>query len=163
MEARHGYFVNRPRVFPRPFRGALPAKLAATAALCLAAGACVSNPFADAQVDPRSPIAKEVATSVKPDAATPKFAEIPARPKDVRPLRQFGVAAQRVDNAAADLAAQTTDDKFTLNDTQTFAAQAQAAAGPEAGPTQAQQATETEAYAAAMRKRATPPPPLKHQ
>jgi hypothetical protein len=160
MNARHGQFVNRPSVFP----GALPARLAGSAALCLALGGCLSsNPFTDAQVDPRSPIAKEVATTVKPDAPYPTFAAIPDRPKDVRPVRQFGVAAQQVDKAAADLMAQTSDDKFTLNDTDTFTAQAQAAAGPEAAPSQAQQAAETEAFAAALRKRATPPPPAKHQ
>jgi hypothetical protein len=159
MNARHGHFVNRPRVFP----GASLAKLAGAAALCLTLGGCISNPFTDAQVDPRSPIAKEVATTVKPDAPTPTFASIPARPKDVRPVRQFGVAAQQVDKAAAELAVQTADDKFTLNNTETFAAEAQAAAGTEAAPTQAQQAAETEAFAAAMRKRATPPPPAKHQ
>jgi hypothetical protein len=160
MNARDGHFVNRPRVF----LGTLPVRLAGPAALCLALGGCLSsNPFTDAQVDPRSPIAKEVATTVKPDAPYPTFASIPARPKDVRPVRQFGVAAQQVDQAAAELTAQTADDKFTLNNTETFAAEAQTAAGPAAAPTQAQQAGETEAFAAAMRKRATPPPPAKHQ
>jgi hypothetical protein len=155
MNARDGHFVNR-------LLG-LPARLAGVAALCLASSACISNPFVDAQVDPRSPIAKEVASAVKPDAATPTFASVPSRPKDVRPVRQFGVAAQQVDRAAANLAAQTADDKFTLNDTETFAAQAQAAAGPDNGPTTAQAAAETDAFAAAMRKRATPPPQAKHQ
>ena len=159
MNARHGQFVNRLRVF----LGAWSARLAGPAALCLGLSACVGNPFADAQVDPRSPIAKEVATSVKPDAPYPTFAAIPGRPKDVRPVRQFGVAATQIDKAAADLAQQTADDKFTLQNTETFAAEAQKAAGPEASPTQAQQAAETEAFAAALRKRATPPPPAKHQ
>ena len=158
MNARHGYFVNRPRVV----LGGLTAKLAGPAVLCLGLSACIANPFVDAQVDPRSPIAKEVATAVKPDAPTPTFASIPPRPKDVRPVRQFGVAARQVDKAAAELAAQTADDKFTLQNTDTFAAEAQRAAGPEAAPSQAQQSAETEAFAAALRKRATPPPQAKH-
>ena len=156
MNARHGHFVKRHPV-------ALPARLAATAAFCALTAACVGNPFVDAQVDPRSPIAKEVASSVKPDAPYPSFAAIPARPKDVRPVRQYGVAAQQVDRAAEQLTAATADDKFTLQNTDTFAAEAQAAAGPAVAPSQAQQAAETEAYAAAMRKRATPPPQAKHQ
>ena len=141
----------------------LAAKLLASAGACALLAACVGNPFADAQVDPRSPIAKEVATSVKPDAPYPTFATIPARPKDVRPVRQFGVATAQIDKAATDLERETGPDKFTLQDTETYAAQAQAAAGPDApAAAAAQQAAETEAYAAALRKRATPPPPLKH-
>jgi hypothetical protein len=158
MNARDGSFVNR----PWDVLGAWPAKLAASAALCGLLGGCISNPFVDAQVDPRSPIAKEVAASVKPDAPYPSFAAIPPRPKDVRPVRQFGVAAAQVDTAAAQLAAETSDDKFSLQNTDTFAAEAQKAAGPEASPSQSQQAAETEAFAAALRKRATPPPPQKH-
>jgi len=158
MNARLGSFVNRlPDVL-----AALPAKLASAAALCALTAGCVANPFVDAQVDPRSPIAKEVAASVKPDAPYPSFAAIPARPKDVRPVRQFGVAAAQVDTAAAQLAAETTDDKFSLQNTDMFAAEAEKAAGPAASPNQAQQAAETEAFAAALRKRATPPPPEKH-
>ena len=154
MNARHGHFVNR--------HAALSARLAVGAGICALLGGCVGNPFVDAQVDPRSPIAKEVATAVKPDAPYPSFAAIPARPTNLRPVRQYGVAARQVDQAAADLVAQTSDDKFSLQDTATYAAEAQKAAGPEAPPTQAQQAGETEAFAAALRKRATPPPPQKH-
>jgi hypothetical protein len=154
MNARDGHFVNR--------RAALGARLLASVAGCALTAACIGNPFQDAQVDPRSPIAKEVATSVKPDAPYPTFAAIPARPKDVRPVRQFGVAANQIDKAAAELTEQTGADKFSLTDTATFAAQAQAAAGPEAPATAAQQGADTEAFAAALRKRATPPPPEKH-
>jgi hypothetical protein len=154
MNARNGHFVNRLTV--------LGARLAGSAAVCALLSGCLGNPFADAQVDPRSPIAKEVATTVKPDAPYPTFAGIPARPKDVRPVRQYGVAAKQVDKAADELAQQTSDDKFTLQNTETFAAEAQAAAGPDAQPTQAEQAAATEAFAASQRKRATPPPPAKH-
>jgi hypothetical protein len=155
MNARNGHFVNRWTV--------LGARLAGSAALCALLAGCVGNPFADAKVDPRSPIAKEVATSVKPDAPYPTFAAVPGRPKDVRPVRQYGVAANQIVKAADQLAAETSDEKFTLQNTETFAAEAQAAAGPAAEPTQADKAAETEAFAAALRKRATPPPPAKHQ
>jgi hypothetical protein len=154
MNARRSHFVNRHAI--------LPVRLAAGAGVCALLCGCVGNPFVDAQVDPRSPIAKEVATSVKPDAPYPSFAAIPARPKGLRPVRQYGVAANDVAKAAAELSAQTSDDKFSLQDTDTFAAEAQKAAGPEAAPSQAQQGEATESFAAAMRKRATPPPPAKH-
>jgi hypothetical protein len=155
MNARCGRFVNR--------KATLGVRILASAAACVLSAGCIVNPFADAQVDPRSPIAKEVATAVKPDAPYPTFMTIPARPKDLRPLRQFGVATAQIDKAAADLIAQTGDDKFSLQHTDTFAAEAQAAAGPEAPPAAASQAADTEAFAAALRKRATPPPPAKHQ
>ncbi|MFL5298028.1 MAG: hypothetical protein ACJ798_16760 [Phenylobacterium sp.] len=130
-----------------------------SAAGCALLAACVGNPFEDAKVDPRSPIAKEVAASVKPDAPYPTFAAIPPTPKDLRPRPQYGQAAQRVDRAAADLVQATADDKWTLSNTEAFASEAQAAAGPAAAPPSS---AETEAFAAAQRRRATPPPPAKH-
>jgi hypothetical protein len=158
MNARDGHFVKRPKAFP----AALAARLVASSALCALSAACVGNPFADAKVDPRSPIAKEVATSVKPDAAYPNLAAIPGRPKDVRPVRQFGVAAADVDKAAAQLTTATSEDKFTLQNTDIFAAEAQAAAATGDAPPPATSAADTEAFASTLRKRATPPPPAKH-
>ena len=149
MNAPNGQIVNRYRT--------LGAKLLACAAGCALVSACIA--FQDAQVDPRSPVAKEVATTVKPDAPYPTFAGVPGRPKDVRPVRQFGVAAAQVDRASAQLAQATADDKWTLSNTETFAAHAQTEAGPATSPSAT---AETEAFAAAQRKRATPPPPAKH-
>jgi hypothetical protein len=149
MNAPNGQIVNRYR--------ALGAKLLACAAGCALVSGCIA--FQDAQVDPRSPVAKEVAASVKSDAPYPTFAGVPSRPKNVRPLRQFGVAAAQVDRAAAQLAQATADDKWTLTNTETFAAQAQTEAGPAIAPPAT---AETEAFAAAQRKRATPPPRAKH-
>ena len=117
MNARRGQFV-------KPYR-ALGVKLLSLAAGCILLGACAGNPFADAKIDPRSPVAGDVARLVRPDAPYPTFAAIPPVPKDIRPPRQFG----------------------------------QAAAGPDAEPGKA---ADTEAFAAALRKRATPPPPAKH-
>ncbi len=136
------------------------AKLMACVGACALLGGCVGNPFEDASVDPRSPIAKEVPKLVRPDAAYPTFAAVPPVPKDVRPHRQYGVAAAQVDKAAADLERATADDTWTLKaDTATYAAQARAEAGPDLP---AASAADTEAFAAALRKRATPPPPAKH-
>ncbi|WP_309604842.1 hypothetical protein [Phenylobacterium sp.] len=116
---------------------------------------CVGNPFADARVDPRSPVASEVARSVRPDAAYPTFASIPAVPKDLRPHRQYGVQAAGIDAAAAELVRDTADDSWTLRNTDAFAAEIRAAAGPDAVPGQA---ADTEAFAKELRRRATPPP-----
>jgi hypothetical protein len=151
MNARRGYFV-------KPYR-ALGVKLLASAAACGLLCACVGNPFADAKVDPRSPIAGEVAKAVRPDAAYPTFAAIPPVPKDLRPRRQYGAAARQVDQAAAQVEQATADNIWSLSNTDTFAADAQRAAGPDQA---APQPADTEAFAAALRKRATPPPPAKH-
>jgi hypothetical protein len=151
MNARRSQFV-------KPYRG-LGVKLLASAAVCGLLSACAGNPFEDAQVDPRSPIAREVAKSVRPDAPYPTFAAVPAAPKDLRPRRQYGTAAGQVEAAASQLDQATADNTWTLRDTDTFAAEAQRAAGPDQA---APQPADTEAFAAAQRKRATPPPLAKH-
>src|SRR5258707_272233 len=111
MNARRGQFV-------KPYRD-LGGKLLASAAACALLSACVGNPFADAQVDPRSPIAKEIPKTIRPDAAYPPFAAIPPVPKDVRPRKQYGVAAAQAEQASSQLAAATADDAWTLNNTET--------------------------------------------
>ncbi|HEY8004326.1 MAG TPA: hypothetical protein VIE16_08865 [Phenylobacterium sp.] len=141
--------VRRPRA---------AARLLASAGACALLAACVGNPFEDAKVDPRSPVAGEVAKAVRPDAAYPTFASIPPVPKDVRPHRQYGQAADTIEQARTDLEHATADNTWTLNDTEAFAARARADAGPDLG---APQASDTEAFAKAQRKRATPPPPPK--
>ena len=148
-----------------PFRERLPsAELAASAsgergALhdLLSAG-CVGNPFADAKVDPRSPIAAEVATSVHPNAHYPTFKSIPPVPKDVRPHKQYGEQAALTEKEAAALVAATADNTWTLSGTEAFAAQARADAGPLLPPGQP---ADTAAFAKDLKARATPPPPPK--
>jgi len=142
-------FVNAPA---RP----LAARLLAAAAACAATTACVGNPFEDAKVDPRSPIAAEVTQSVRADAPYPTFRGIPPVPKDVRPHRQYGELAARTEREAADLVTATADDTWTLNNSESFAAKARADAGPELPPAQP---GETEAFAKDQKARATPPPP----
>jgi len=151
MNARRGQFV-------KPNRD-LGLKFLAAASGCMLLSACVGNPFEDAKVDPRSPVAGEVAKSVRPDAPYPTFAAIPPKPKDIRPRRQYGRAAEQVDQAAAQLERATAPSTWTLERTTDFAAAAQSAAGPQIDTPPA---GATEAYAAALRKRATPPPPAKH-
>src|SRR3954451_15552176 len=109
MNARRGHFV-------KPNRG-LGLKLLAIAGGCALVGGCVANPFEDAKVDPRSPIAAEVAKTVRPNAAYPTFAAIPARAKDARPPRQYGQAATRVDQAPAQVSAAPAPDTWTLEPT----------------------------------------------
>jgi hypothetical protein len=149
MHMRSSLFVNvrQPR---------LAAKLVAGAAGYSLLAGCVGNPFVDAHVDPRSPIAAEVAKSVHPNAPYPTFASIPPAPKDVRPHAQYGQAAARLEKDAATLVAQTGPDTWTIKDTDSFAAQTRTDAGPALPPASN---AETEAFARAQKARATPPPP----
>lgn len=123
---------------------------------CALLSACVGNPFEDAKVDPRSPIAAEVAKSVRSGAAYPTFASIPPVPKDVRPHAQYGRAAGQIEKDAANLIAATGDNSWNIVNTDAFAATARADAGPILPPVSA---SDTEAFAREQKARATPPPP----
>jgi hypothetical protein len=117
---------------------------------------CIGDPFHDAQVDPHSPVAAEVARVARIKTDYPTFASIPAKPTDVRPVKQYGRAAQAIEDARADLEAQTAPETWSLDDAEGFAAKARAAAGAEAPPTKN---GDTAAFVDTQRKRATPPPP----
>jgi hypothetical protein len=148
MDVRSSLFVNVRRY-------GRDARLLASVGACVMLSACFSNPFKDAKVDPRSPIAAEVARTVRPDAPYPTFAGIPPIPKDVRPHKQYGQAADQIEQAAAAVNRATAANTWTLSDSETFAARARAAAGPELAPAEP---SDTEAFAKDLRKRATPPP-----
>lgn len=117
---------------------------------------CIGNPFADAKVDPASPVAAEVARIAKTNTDYPSFADIPAIPQDLRPVRLYGREARAVKQAGEKLVAETAPETWTLKNTESFAAEAQRDAGPtfEEGPQR-----DPEAFARELRERATPPPP----
>lgn len=132
--------------------------LAAAAAAALVSG-CIANPFADAKVDPASPIAAEVAKAAHVNAAYPSFSDIPKTPKDLRPVRQYGRAADDLQVAAAELVRATAPETWSLTgDTEAFAGGARSQVGAELPPADP---AATEAYVKELRKRATPPPPPK--
>ena len=149
MRTRSSLFVN-------VRRSLLAAKLLAGAAGCMLVSGCVGNPFEDAKVDPRSPIAAEVAKSVRTNAAYPTFKSMPPVPKDVRPHLQYGQTADQIEKEAKVLTAATADNTWTLSGTDAFAAKAQADVGPDLPPVQP---GDTEAFARDQKARATPPPP----
>jgi hypothetical protein len=151
MPVRSSLFVNARA--SRPAAGVM-----ACAGACALLAGCVGNPFADARVDPRSPIAAEVASTVRPDAPYPSFRGIPPVPKDVRPHRQYGVQAAQIEKERDALVAATADNTWTLTGTEAFASEAQTAAGPQLPPVQP---GETTAFAKDQKARATPPPPAK--
>ncbi|WP_293365942.1 hypothetical protein [Phenylobacterium sp.] len=132
--------------------------MAAGVGACALLSGCIANPFKDAIVDPRSPIAAEVTKTVNPDAPYPTFVAFPKTPEGVRPNPQYGVVAGRVEADGAQLIAATADSTWTLSGTDAFAAQVRAAAGPLLPPPAP---GDTEAFAKDLKARATPPPPVK--
>lgn len=111
-------------------------------------------------VDPRSPIAGDVAALAHQNKAFPTFASIPPEPKDVRPRKAWGQSALQVEAAGHKLERETADNTWTLSGTEAFAAAALRQAGPAISGAESTTAA-TEAYVREMRKRATPPPPPK--
>lgn len=128
-------------------------------AVAVVAGAALSgcaNPLAVRPVDPSSPVAAEVSKAARANEDFPSFSEVPAKPADVRPVRQYGQAAARIVQQRDALERDTAPGAWTLNGTDTFASKASRDAGPELAPGEA---ANPEAYAESLRRRATPPPP----
>jgi hypothetical protein len=132
------------------------ARLLAVAGACALTSGCVADPFKDSKVDPASPVAADVARMSRANTDYPSFSEIPALPKDVRPLRLFGQAAEDLKVAAVELEQATAPGTWTLNGTDEFAASARRDVGPELPPPSP---SDAEAFARELRERATPPPP----
>jgi len=144
--------ASRP-LFPTVRR--MTVALATTAGAALLSG-CVGNPFADAKIDPASPVAGEVARVTRQGGKLPTFASIPNPPTDVRPVAQYGQDAKGVLAAGDALTAATAPGTWTLQGTDDFADKARKDAGPQIEPPKPGDA---EAFAKALRERATPPPP----
>lgn len=135
--------------------------------LCAAAGltlsACVSvpyvEPYAEAPVDPSSPAAAAIQAQAVQPGAWPTFEGIPEMPTDLRTDEGWRLAVNTIEGDREALLQATAPSAWSLHDTDAFAARMQALVDfdpsdvPSAG-----QAAETEAWAAAMRARATPPP-----
>lgn len=136
-------------------RCAANGRLVALLAGCALSG-CAGNPFGEAKVDPTSPVAADVARLTRQPARLPTFAAIPKAPTDVRPLWQYGRDARRVQAAGQALTQATAPETWTLQGTDTFADRARQDAGPQIDPPAPGDA---EAFARALRERATPPPP----
>jgi hypothetical protein len=128
--------------------------LGGVAAAGLLAG-CM-DPIAGTRIDPASPVAAEVARISRSDQDYPSFREIPPKPNDVPPPHIYEARARALVVARDQLALATAPETWTLNNTETFLAKARRDVGPDLGPPEN---TDTESFAAASRKRATPPPP----
>jgi hypothetical protein len=123
---------------------------------CALLSACIGNPFKDAKIDPASPVAPDVAKMTRGDAKFPTFASIPPPPSDIRPLAQYGRSANSILAEGQALNRATAPETWTLQGTDDFAEKARRDAGPQLEPPTPGDA---EAFAKALRERATPPPP----
>lgn len=145
------------RKFMNAGKSMMAARFLGVAAAAALLSGCVTSPIASAKVDPNSPIAAEVEKLASQDHDFPSFNEIPPTPTDLRPAKVYGQRAEKVVAARDRLQAATAPNTWTLTgNTTAFAAGARRAAGPDIGPTTG---ADTEAFANAVRKRATPPPP----
>lgn len=130
------------------------ARLAVIGAGVMLAG-CVS-PFGSGAVDPASPVAADVQRLSRTDRPYPKFSDIPAVPKDIRPLAMYGQQAAELASLRDRLIAETAPETWALSGTEAFADQAKRDA-PDIPVTE--RTEDTEAFARQLQERATPPPP----
>lgn len=134
--------------------------------LCGAAaslGACVSvpavEPYAGAEVDPNSPAAAAIQAQAAERGAWPTFEGIPEVPTDLRGDEAWRMTVGEVEGDRLALLNATAPSTWSLTDTAGFAARMRDLIDFDPGDVpSAGQAAATEAWAAQMRARATPPP-----
>lgn len=117
------------------------------------------EPGASAEVDPRSPAAAEVTAAIHDPGPWPTFAGIPQIPEDVRESSAWRAAIADQEAEGLSTRRDAAEETWSLTATEAFEADARQQANPLGlqPPTDAEMA-ESEAYARALRKRATPPP-----
>lgn len=144
-------------IFWRAGRLALLAGAAMTLSACVAMESF--EPGAGAAIDPASSAAPAVAAAVADPGPWPTFADIPELPADLRSAQAWrdAVAEQEADGLST--RRDTAEGTWSLTATEAFAAdlRARVAEVDVHAPTDAEMA-ESEAYARALRARATPPP-----
>ena len=132
------------------------ARSAALVSACGLVAGCTGVPFTDAKIDPASSVAADVAKMTRQEGKFPTFASIPAPPKNLRPVAQYGRDARTVLAEGEALVAATAPATWTLQNTEAFAERGRKDAGPQLDPPTPGDA---EAFARELRERATPPPP----
>lgn len=134
----------------------------ALTALAAALGGCATT----AGVAPARP--ENAATGVVIDEAAirrrpyPRWSDFPAAPTNVPVPSQFAARVADTEAARERLAAEASQIEWTLANSEQWAASVRALVDPAlAAPVDANAAAETEAFAAAARAKATPPPVAK--
>jgi hypothetical protein len=137
--------------------------------LIAAVGACVSacatagdhNPFNFGRIDQASPAAADIHAAERAPGPYPRFAEIPAAPKDVRPVSAWKASVSDLWGVKRRTEAEAGAIPFVLTEGDADSwAQAERSKIPAVemiSPTR-DESDSAEAYAEAQRERATPPP-----
>ncbi|HEX4198217.1 MAG TPA: hypothetical protein VHZ26_12320 [Caulobacteraceae bacterium] len=119
-----------------------------------------NNYFLPGGVDQRSAVAAQVRAAEQEHGPYPRFSQIPALPKDVRPLSAWRARVSQTLAEKRQVDAANAAYPYTLQDTQAFAdTQHARIPATEAAPPSADAASASDAYAASVRARATKPPP----
>ena len=132
----------------------------AMAACIMLSGCGTQGLLSSTTIDPNSTVADQVAALVNEGGEYPTFAGIPPVPTDQRSLRAWGESASQIEALGTDLELATAEGTWSLSGTERFAAHSRSQIDM-APSLAASTAAETEAFARALRKRATPPPPPK--
>ncbi len=143
-------------------RAGLLALMAGGASACAEAGKL--NPLALGRIEPSSPVAADIETARRTPGPYPSFSRIPPAPTDVRPARAWRAAAYDAWGLKRRTEAEAAAIPFvlTVGEAEAWAEveRAKIPAAEMAAPT-ADASDQSEAFAAAERARATPPPPPK--
>lgn len=146
------------RIFWRTGRLALLA--GAGLALSACASTTLTEPGAGVPVDPASPAAAAVAAAAAQPGEWPTFASIPEIPADLRTPGEWRAAVEDQETEGLNTARAAAEETWSLTATEAFAADLRARANAlDVRPPTDAEIAESEAYARALRKRATPPPP----
>ena len=139
--------------------GRLTLLAGAAAGLTACASLPIIEPGAASGIDPRSAAAAEIAKAARTPGPWPTFADIPPIPEDVRSSAEWRAAVADQEAEGVYTTRNAAEDTWSLTATEAFEARAREEANPLGlrAPTDAGSA-ESEAYARARRKRATPPP-----
>lgn len=147
---------------PSPHRNKSSLIAAALVAGSLTLGGCLAHdPFAP-PTDPASAAAQQVNEAAARDMPYPRWADFPAAPTDVPTAGEFAMRVVATEEARTILEAQARDLVWTLDDSEGWATAQRSLVNRElAEPAAADALAQTEAWAAAARAEAVPPPVAK--
>jgi hypothetical protein len=134
-------------------------------AIVTAIGGCahapmLTNPLAAGGVNRESSVSAEVTAATHAEGSFPRFSQVPAIPTDVRPAPAWRTAVVSEWGQKRQTERQAAAIPFTLANTEAWAQRTRAKIpASQTTPPAPDAASQIEAFAAAERARATPPPP----
>ena len=130
----------------------------ASAAATLAAVAASGALAAPKTLPTQAPETTAAIAEARAQAPYPTLGSVPPKPTDVRSVKAWKSAVLASEALRDDQIRMAAVEPWTLHDTEGWAEQERDAAAPPRPITTASSEADTEAYAAALRARATPPP-----